>query len=239
MRQRNMTVVGIYDLGLSEAEKGSVYINLPVAQRLYNLRDQDTEVAVLLEKVGTEEALVAELQPALPGYELNTWFTLQPEIQSTMNTERTVLGVFGLVIILIASIGILNLMMMAVYERTREMGVLTALGMKGRELLAVFVIEGAIIGAIGAVLGSALGWLAVQAIRMQGGLNLLALYGEDVLDSFGGEFMALMGETLVPATTPQMLLTWGLGVVFVAALASLIPALGAARREPAEALHHI
>ena len=54
MRQRTMTVAGIFDLGLGDAEKGLVYLNLPVAQTLYNLRDQETEVAVTLEMIGQE-----------------------------------------------------------------------------------------------------------------------------------------------------------------------------------------
>jgi ABC-type lipoprotein release transport system permease subunit len=58
MRQRSMTIVGIFNLGLGDAEKGLVYINLPVAQTLYNLRDQETEVAITLEEIGQEESLI-------------------------------------------------------------------------------------------------------------------------------------------------------------------------------------
>ena len=63
MRQRSMTVVGIFNLGLGDAEKGLVYINLPTAQKLYNLREQETEVAITLAQVGQESALIATLQP--------------------------------------------------------------------------------------------------------------------------------------------------------------------------------
>jgi len=239
MRQRTMTIVGIYSLGLGEAEKGTVFINLPVAQRLYNLREQETEVAVLLQQVGDESGLLAELQARLPGYEVDSWLTLRPEIANTMALENRVIGVFGVVLMLIASIGILNLMMMAVYERTREMGVLTALGMKGREVMAMFVLEGAMIGAIGAAIGSVLGWLAVQGVIQAGGINLVALYGEEYLDTYGGELVALMGSVLMPQLSLITVLGWSTGVILIAALASAIPAWQAARREPAEALHHV
>ena len=65
MRQRSMTVVGIFNLGLGDAEKGLVYINLPVAQTLYNLRDQETEVAITLEEIGQEGTLISSLEPGL------------------------------------------------------------------------------------------------------------------------------------------------------------------------------
>jgi ABC-type lipoprotein release transport system permease subunit len=239
MRQRNMTVIGIYDLGLGEAEKGTVFINLPLAQTLYNLRGQETEVTVMLQQVGDESVLLEELQMQLPGYEVDSWLTLRPEIASTMALEQQVIGVFGVVLMLIASIGILNLMMMAVYERTREMGVLTALGMKGREVMSMFVLEGAMIGAIGAAIGSVLGWTAVQAIIRAGGIDLVGLYGEDYLDTYGGELVALMGSVLMPQLGLSTVLGWSVAVILIAALASLLPAWQASRREPAEALHHV
>ena len=78
MRQRTMTVVGIFDLGMGEAEKNLVYINLPVAQTLYNLRDQETEVAVTLQRIGQEDKLIASLEPELPDYELDCLYSLLP-----------------------------------------------------------------------------------------------------------------------------------------------------------------
>ena len=151
MRQRTMTVVGIFDLGMGDAEKGLVYINLPVAQTLYNLRDQETEVAVTLERIGQEEELIASLEPELPDYEVDSFYTLQPEIQQALATKSSITAGLGFIVLLMASIGILNLMLMAVYERTREMGVLGALGMKGRQLMSLFMLEGTFVGLFGAL----------------------------------------------------------------------------------------
>jgi ABC-type lipoprotein release transport system permease subunit len=127
MRQRTMTIVGVYDLGMTEAEKGMVFITLPEAQTLYNLRNQATEVTISLQSVGQEKAVVAALQAALPGYEVDSWETLKPEMRQTLDTKLAFTSFFGIVVLLIASIGILNLLLMAVFERTREMGVLAAL----------------------------------------------------------------------------------------------------------------
>ena len=85
MRQRSMTVVGIYDLGMAEAEKGTVLITLLEAQTLYDLRDQVTEVTLTLESVGQEGRVVSALEGSVPGYEVDSWDTLRPEMRETMD----------------------------------------------------------------------------------------------------------------------------------------------------------
>lgn len=231
MRQHSMTVVGIYDLKLPEIEKRMVFITLPEAQTLYNLRDQATEVSISLESVGQEDATVARLQAAIPTYEVDSWATLRPEIRQTLDSKMAFSSFFGFVVVLIASIGILNLMMMAVFERTREMGVLAALGMKGRRVMGLFLLEGSLIGAVGAVIGCGLGAV------------LLALLGRVGIDlAFGasmGELTALMGSRLYPTIAWTDFITRGVVVILIAALASLYPAWQASHKEPAEALHHV
>ncbi|MEJ2752855.1 MAG: ABC transporter permease, partial [Chloroflexota bacterium] len=117
MRQRTMDIVGIFDLGMGEAERGLVYINLPAAQTLYDLRDEETEVAVTLEQIGQEDELIASLEPELSGYEIDSFYTLQPEIQQALATKSSFTAGLGFIVLLMASIGIFNIMLMAVYER--------------------------------------------------------------------------------------------------------------------------
>ena len=231
MRQRSMTVVGIFNLGMGDAEKGLVYINLPTAQTLYNLRDQETEVAVTLNQVGQENAMIAGLQPTLPDYEVDSFDTLRPEIREVLKQKSISIAVIGFIVLLMASIGILNLMLMAVYERTREMGVLAALGMKGRQVMGLFLLEGIFIGVIGAVIGCLLSWLLVWAVG-QVGIDYSFAQGT-------GDITALIGNRIYPTISMTNVLVYGIAVVTIAALASLIPAWQAARHEPAEALHHI
>lgn len=231
MRQRTMTVVGIYDLGLAEAEKGTVFINLPVAQTLYNLRDQETEVAVNLVSFGQESTLVKAFQAELPNYEVDSFETLRPEMRQTLQVKGTVTTIFGFIVLLIASIGILNLMLMAVFERTREMGVLAALGMKGRQLMGLFLLEGAYIGLVGALVGCILGWLLVWGV---GQVGIDFSFAADM-----GEVTALMGDRLYPVISIEDIISYGISVIVIAALASLFPAWQAARKQPAVALHHI
>ena len=232
MRQRTMTVVGIFDLGLREAEKGMVFISLSEAQSLFNLRDQETEVTISTYMVGNENQVISDLQSELRDYEVDSWETLKPEFRQTMEVKSQFTTIFGLVVVMIACIGILNLMLMAVYERTREMGVLAALGMKGRQVMALFLLEGAMIGVVGAVVGCSFGWLVLLVISQAGGLDFSFASGM-------GEVTALMGDRLYPSISLGDILGYGITVVVMATLASLIPAWQAARKQPAETLHHV
>ncbi len=231
MRQRTMSVVGIYDLSLAEAERGMVFITLAEAQSLYNLRDQATEVSISLQSIGQEQAVMAALKAALPTYEADSWQTLRPEIRQAIETKMGFTTFFGFVVVFIGCIGIMNLMLMAVFERTREMGVLAALGLKARQVMGLFLLEGSLIGLVGAVLGSVLG------------LGLMLLLGRVGIDlSFAagmGEATALMGSRMYPAISPSDIASRAITVTIIAALAALYPAWQASRKEPAEALHHV
>jgi putative ABC transport system permease protein len=231
LRRHTMTVVGIYDLGTPEIEKRAVFIPLAAAQTLYNLRDQATEVAIFLRQIGTEDQVMAALQAQLPGYEVDSWQTLRPEIRQTFQTKLAFSNTIGMVVLLIGGIGILNLMLMAAFERTREMGVLAALGMRGRQIMGLFVSEGALIGLVGTVIGCVAGALVVAALG-QVGISLAGVSGL-------GEVGALLGDRLYPVLTPDALLSRGALAIAIAALAALYPAWQASRREPAQALHHV
>jgi ABC-type lipoprotein release transport system permease subunit len=208
-----------------------VLITVPEAQTLFNLRDEVTEVVISLENVGQEHAVVGALRSALPGYEVDAWDTLRPELRQTMDTKAAVSTFFSFVVLLIASIGILNLMLMAVFERTREMGVLAALGMKGRQIMGLFLLEGALIGVVGALIGCTVGAIVLLIVGNIG-LDFSSMSGM-------GEATALMGGRIYPSFTLADLVGPGVAVAVIAALASLYPAWQAARQEPAKALHHV
>jgi putative ABC transport system permease protein len=231
MRQHTMTIVGIYDLHTPEVEKGAVFIPLIDGQTHYNLRGQATEAAIFLQQVGTEDTVMSALQAQLPGYEVDSWQTLRPEIRQTLDSKFAFTSFIGIVVLIIAGIGILNLMLMAVFERTREMGVLAALGMKGRQIMGLFLLEGAFIGIVGAIIGCSLGALLIGWVG-QVGISLSGASGM-------GEVMALLGDRLYPIITPADLLSRGALVIVIAAIASLYPAWQASRTEPAQALHHV
>ena len=230
-RQRTMTVIGIYDVGLPSFEKGSVYISLAEAQSLFGLRGQSTEVQITLDGIGPEAAVVAALTPILPGYEVESWEKNYPELGNAVNQKSAVMDIFSVIIVVIAGIGILNLLLMAIYERTREIGLLGAMGLKPRQIAATFILEGALIGVVGVIAGIGMGLM----------LNLsLGQVGMDY-SQFAGitEYMALISGRIYPTLGVSKLFGRATVVLIIAALAALIPALIAARREPSEALHHV
>ena len=230
-RQRTMTVIGIYDVGIPTIEKGTAYISLAEAQSLFNLRGQSTEVQITLKQVGTESAVVAALAPMLPGYEVESWEKNYPELGNAVNRKSIVMDIFSVIIVMIAGIGILNLLLMAVYERTREIGLLGAMGLKPRQIATTFVLEGALIGIVGVIVGVGMG-LAVNLSLGKVGMDYSQFAGVT-------EYMALISGRVYP-TLGVSKLVWRAGVVAaIAALAALIPAVIASRREPSEALHYV
>jgi ABC-type lipoprotein release transport system permease subunit len=235
MRQRSMTVVGIFDLGLGEAEKSLVFINLPTAQTLYNLRGEVTEVAVVLEKIGQEDALIDSIAPDFPNHEVDSIYTLRPEFGEALNIDRVIGLLLGGIMLLMGAIGILNLMLMAVFERTREMGVLAAMGMKGRQVMGLFVLEGAFIGLVGALIGCVISWLLITWLNYTG-IDFSSLYTDF---EEAGEIYALMGTQLYPAMSATTIIIYGLAAVVIAGLAALYPAWQASQQEPAESLHYV
>jgi len=231
MRSRTMTVAGIFDLGMPDIEKQRVYISLSEAQALYDLSGQSTEVAISLNHIGPEHAVIAALKPSLPGYEIDSYETNFPELQSALSTKGGVMNVFSVVILLIAGIGILNLLLMAVYERTREIGLLGALGLRPGQISFLFVLEGTMIGLVGVVVGILLG-LALNGLLKQVGLDFSAFSGAT-------SYMALITGRVYPSWGIENLPGRALTVAVIAALAALIPAREAARHEPAQALHFV
>ena len=231
MRRRTMTVIGIYDLGMPDIEKRTIYISLGEAQALYGLDGQSTEVAIELKLLGQEPAVIYALQPVLPGYEVESWETNFPELQAALGTKGAVMNIFGVIILLIAGIGILNLLLMAVYERTREIGILGALGLKPRQISLLFVLEGTLMGLVGVAAGIVLG-LLVNGLLRQVGLDYSQFANVT-------SYMALVGGRVYPEWGLDKIVGRALTVAIIAALAAFIPAREAAQREPAEALHYV
>lgn len=230
-RQRTMTVIGIYDVGIPSIEKATAYISLTEAQNLFNLRGQSTEVQITLEKVGTESAVVAALVPALPGYEVESWEKNYPELGTAVNNKNVVMDIFSIIIVVIAGIGILNLLMMAVYERTREIGLLGAMGLKPRQIATIFILEGTLIGFVGVLAGVVMG-LGINVSLMQVGMDYSQFAGIT-------DYMALISGRVYPTLGVSKLL-WRAAIVLVISMfAALVPAMLASRREPSEALHYV
>jgi ABC-type antimicrobial peptide transport system permease subunit len=137
---------------------------------------------------------------------------------------QTMLGSVGALALLVASIGIANTMIMAVYERTREIGILKAVGAAPGQIRALFVVEASLIGMLGGVVGTIVGWLLGK------GLNVLIL--------------EILRWQEVPVQGTFFIVSWWLVLValafatLVGLLAGLYPAARAARLPPLDALRY-
>jgi ABC-type lipoprotein release transport system permease subunit len=231
MRTRTMTVAGIFDVGMADIEKRTVYISLGEAQDLYGLSGQTTEVVVFLKQIGQETAVIDALKPALSNDEMASWQTNFPELVQTIKTKSTGMNIFGGIMMLIVAIGILNLLLMAVYERTREIGVLGALGFKPRQISILFVLEGILMGLVGLAFGVVLGLLSNYAFSRIG-FDFSAF-------STMTTYTALISGRIYTTLGLEKLAQRALLVFIFAILASLYPAWEAAQNEPAKSLHYV
>ena len=145
-----------------------------------------------------------------------------------MIVTRFVGGILHLVLAIIAAAGVLNTALMSVFERTREIGTMRAIGTRRARLLALFVIEGLLLGLAGAAGGALLGAGLVQYFARHG----IPAFSEAQRYSYGGDFLytsLAWGDLVwVPAV-----------MVVVSVVAALGPALAAARLRPADALRHV
>ncbi len=231
MRSRTMTVAGIYDLGMPDIEKRSIYISLGEAQDLYGRPGQTTEVVLFLKQIGEEPAVIKALTPALPGYEMASWQTSFPDLESAINTKTAGMNVFGVIMLVIVGIGILNLLLMSVLERTREIGVLAALGLKPGQISALFVLEGTLMGFVGLAFGVGLG-LLINYLFAKVGFDFSAFASMT-------SYTALISGRIYTTLGTEKLLMRSLLVLFFAILFSLYPAYQASRNEPAKSLHYV
>ncbi|HTX79229.1 MAG TPA: FtsX-like permease family protein [Longilinea sp.] len=231
MRQRTMTIVGIYSVGVTTLEQSTVYISLAEAQDLYNLPGQSTEVIITLKKLGDEPSVISALSASMPGDEYQTWAQAFPELQNAVGAKNQFMTILSFIIVLIAAIGVINLLLMAVYERTREIGLLGALGFRPRQITLLFVLEGAMLGLAGVLVGAILGY-GINAIFGVVGMDFSAYTSVT-------SYMALITGKIYPSFVPGSLLTRSLPVLVITVLAALYPAHEAARHEPAEDLHYV
>jgi putative ABC transport system permease protein len=185
-----------------------------------------TDFDALAEAAGrVSQALAPMTTPkGQPVFELHTWQQLTPFYNVVRMIDLMTLGI-KIILIAVVLISVLNVMIMSVYERVKEIGTLAAMGTQPSRIMALFVAEGFCLGLAGAVAGAVLG---------TGALWILNLTGVEV--AFGGANQVF---ELSPSVAPGEVLTACVIVLLVSVIASLQPAARAAALEPVDALRHI
>jgi len=207
----------------SPGDKRVGLVPLAVAQRVLRMEGRVTEYGIAVDSVLAVEAVRDELQQKLgPDYEVHTWSELFPFIKSLNGTQDFIFSIISAVFLAVVLLGILNAMLMTVLERTREIGTMLAVGMRRRQIIRLFMLEGAVIGSIGVLLGLAVGVSLVTFFNHQG----------IPLPAPG----ATVDSIVRPYLTPRFVIGALTGTPIGAAVATLWPAWRASRLRPVEAL---
>jgi putative ABC transport system permease protein len=209
------------------------YIHIEDAMEVLRMGEMEiSEVAIRLKDFGKlyefdqklEGLLSTELnKQGKPVFEVHTWEKLSPFYNIARMID--VMSIFiKFMLIAVVLISIMNVMIMAVYERIREIGTIAAIGTLPGKILTMFVLEGFCLGAMGVVIGDIIGLIIIFILNLSG-----------ITFDFGRQ----TGLVLKATIAPMDVLIISVIVIFIAVIASLQPAMKASRMEPIKALRHV
>jgi ABC-type lipoprotein release transport system permease subunit len=222
--QQLFTIRGIYTTRTTGFDENTVFLPLAKAQAFTQAEDHASTIFVMLKDREQAEAVAAALRGQ--NFQVLTWRQMNELVTQLEDFAGVYMVVLYLIVLGITATVVMNTLVMAVFERTREIGVLSAIGMKGRSIMAQFLAEGGMLATGGVIGGLILGSIVVAYFNRYG------FY----VGNYGFEGM-LMEDRIYAYLTPQNALTLAIVAYIITLLASLYPAVLAARMEPVEALH--
>jgi putative ABC transport system permease protein len=224
-------VVGIFETVSSEFNKSFVYISLENAQEMLELGASVSEFAIITHNRERVEPLKHRLAARLgPGFEVLSYADLLPLMIAEMEMYKETAYVVYVIVGLAMIFGIINAMLMSVFERIHEFGVLMAMGMKNTRLFLLVLTEAVLLGVAGTLVGLLLG-LAVYFPLAATGINL-SMFAEG-LAAFGS------GSVIYPHLTIDSVITAALVVPLVTLLGAVYPALKSVRLVPVQAIRYV
>lgn len=225
----NLKVAGIFSLGVASVDNRTFYLPLDQAQKLLDLDGRVTEVFVLIKDPDQAVQVAAAIGKTLPAGLTAVPWQANGFLYFMMAIIKYMYGAIYAFILLLASFTILNTMFMAVMERTREIGMMKALGMKEGEINRLIILEALILGTLASLIG-ALGGTLLAYYVSTAGIDYTAAF-KQIRDIeiplsyvYKGEFSWL-----------TIFVGFLLGIFF-SVLASILPARRAAKMEPTEAM---
>jgi putative ABC transport system permease protein len=229
-----LRVTGIYSIkGLEAYEWGACYADLAGVQEILDVPEQAGLLVLRLKDSGRDADSVRDrLNAAFKTRGTNavafTWEDMGGPFIGGMLVTRFIASIMNFVMGVIVAAGVLNTVLMATFERTREMGTMRAMGARKQDVLSVFLSEGFLLGLFGATLGALLGAFAIVTFSHYG----IPAFSEAQRYTYGG-------DRLFPALKLHDVVTPPLIMLGISVLAALIPSLQASRQPPAESLRYV
>lgn len=215
-RTATLTVTGLFDLGNRGVNERNTFVALRTAQSLLNLIGGVTSLQVTVDEPYSAE-IVARAINGLTGVRADSWIRTNLQFFTAVNAQQTTNHVIRLSVALSVALGIASVLVVSVVQRSREIGILRAMGARRGQILRVFLIQGGVLGLLGSMSGSAIGAGALMAwhayARQADGSELFPLIIDNRLFLAAAVLAALTGV-----------------------LAAIAPAIRAARLDPVVAI---
>ncbi len=224
---RGFRVVGIFSTEFESTEKAYVFTGRDAARKFLRMDGDSSEISVLAGDYRGLDPLVQTLRAAAPKLEVMSWDKLDPYLGSMLKVMDAFVLVWFFVIFLAMSFGLVNTLLMAVFERTREIGLVQALGMRPRHIIVQVLIESLFMLAIGLAIGNLLAWLTLWPIMDGWDISILGTEGLEMFQ---------MSRILYPIIELRDVITSNAVVIVLGLLASLYPAWRASRFVPVQAI---
>jgi ABC-type lipoprotein release transport system permease subunit len=223
--EQAFTIRGIYTTNVFPYDENTVFMPLAKAQSFAGAENHASFIFVLLKDQDKTELVADSLTTS--SYQIVTWQDLNELSVQFEQFAGAYMVILYLIILGITATVVTNTLVMAVYERTREIGILSAIGMKGLRIMSAFLTEAALLATGGVIGGLILGGLLIAYV---GSVGL-------VIPATQGVTGILIGDKIYPFITVSDVISLTITAYVITLVASLYPAILAARMEPVEALH--
>lgn len=226
---RGFRIAGVFDTSLEATETAFIFMGRDTAKELLDLGGEVSEVAVKLYDIKQVDAVVERLRKKLPHFDVQPWHVIEPLTKWIVDMYDASAVIWHVIVFLAMGFGIVNTLLMAVFERTREFGLYQALGLQPRFILAQVWMEAVLLLLLGLLIGNSISWLTVLSLGE----------GIDVSSFARGMEMARMHKIIPFVIEARDLFIANGVVVILGTLTGLYPAWRASRLVPADALTRI
>ncbi len=228
---KELTVTGIYETGHYLHDSEFLLVPVHVGQELYNLEDALHGITVKTVDPYAAEGVKREITRFLkpPEYAL-TWIDMNSQYFDAVRLERTVMFFLLFFIVVVAAFGIMNTLITVTVQKTREIGIMKAIGANIWQIVWVFLAQGMVVGLFGTLSGLGLGMLLIR-YRNEFSQWLTSTFGIEVFPRQVYQFSQIPAE-VIPSDVAKICVI----AFLICSLAALLPAYNAARKDPVEAL---